>query len=113
MMNCGSFPFRYVFRRLRFLGNKTASHILTLVFLSLWHGFYVGYLILFALEFLMLVGERQVINIFSFFLFNMNCFMKVQGFLFQLVERFSRNCFIKELITICCLNIKLLSKLLC
>ena len=84
MMNCQRFPFRYVFRRLRFLGNKTASHILTLVFLSLWHGFYVGYLILFGLEFCMLVGERQVNNINSFFLFDANCFLEIERCLFKL-----------------------------
>lgn len=57
-INTSQWAGRYVFKRLRFLGNKYASHILTLLFLSLWHGFYIGYIILFAYEFLLLVGER-------------------------------------------------------
>lgn len=58
-INTSQWAGRYVFRRLMFLRNKTISHILTLLFLSLWHGFYVGYLILFGIEFLLIIAERQ------------------------------------------------------
>ena len=59
---------RYVFRRLRFLGNKSASHIGTLAFLAIWHGFYVGYFITFGLEFFVMIAERQILD-FCFKLF--------------------------------------------
>ena len=51
---------KYVFRRLAFLGNKTLSHITTMGFLAIWHGFYIGYVILFAIEFFYLTGERTL-----------------------------------------------------
>lgn len=42
----------YVFKRLKFLGNKEASQFGTLAFLAIWHGFHWMYFITFALEFL-------------------------------------------------------------
>ena len=51
---------KYVFRRLAFLGNKTLSHITTMAFLAIWHGFYIGYVILFAIEYCYLTGERTL-----------------------------------------------------
>jgi len=59
-INTSRWSFKYVFRRLAFLGNKHLSHVLTLLFLSVWHGFYVGYLILFALEFGLINTERNL-----------------------------------------------------
>lgn len=51
---------RYVFKRLRFLGNKQASHIVTMVFLAVWHGLWPGYLMSFFSEFFVVTAERQV-----------------------------------------------------
>lgn len=59
-INTSQWAARYVFKRLAFLGNKNLSHVLTLLFLSLWHGFYVGYLILFAIEFFLIIEERRL-----------------------------------------------------
>lgn len=59
-INTSRWSGKYVFRRLAFLGNKTISHVLTLLFLSVWHGFYVGYLILFAIEFGLIIAERNL-----------------------------------------------------
>ncbi|XP_065679505.1 lysophospholipid acyltransferase 5 isoform X1 [Hydra vulgaris] len=56
---------RYIFRRLRFMRNKLASHVLTLFFLAVWHGFYIGYFIMFAMEFLSVIMERQVCSVFK------------------------------------------------
>ncbi|GAA5812261.1 hypothetical protein MFLAVUS_005711 [Mucor flavus] len=42
----------YVFKRLKFLGNKNASQFGTLAFLAIWHGFHPIYFITFLLEFL-------------------------------------------------------------
>jgi len=55
---------RYVFKRLRFLGNRTASHVFTLLYLSIWHGFYIGYLVMFVLEFATMIIEREVCGTF-------------------------------------------------
>ncbi|KAI6652573.1 Lysophospholipid acyltransferase 5 [Oopsacas minuta] len=34
---------QYVYKRFKFLNNKLLSQLITLLFISLWHGFYVGY----------------------------------------------------------------------
>lgn len=47
----------YIFKRLRFLGNKHASQLGTLFFLAIWHGFHVGYFLTFALEFFVVLVE--------------------------------------------------------
>lgn len=54
----------YVFKRLRFLGNRNYSQLGALVFLALWHGFHSGYYMCFAMEFIVMVFEREVISIF-------------------------------------------------
>ncbi|KAK3737487.1 hypothetical protein QZH41_010816 [Actinostola sp. cb2023] len=64
-VNTNKWVFRYVFKRLRFLGNKDLSHFLTLMFLAVWHGLHVGYFICFSLEFLIILMERQVYNLFA------------------------------------------------
>jgi len=57
--NTNQWAARYIFKRLKFLGNKTASHLATLVFLALWHGFYSGYYLCFLFEYVCVVAERQ------------------------------------------------------
>ena len=52
--------FRYVYKRLKFLGNKIISQSVSLVFLSVWHGYYEGYHICFFFEFLTVQFEQQV-----------------------------------------------------
>jgi len=64
-INTNQWVGRYLFKRLRFLGNKNASHAITLLYLSVWHGFYIGYLIMFILEFTQVTAERQYRNAFS------------------------------------------------
>lgn len=54
-------PFtRYVFKRLKFLGNRQASWALTMLFMGLWHGVWPGYYINFSLEMLAIMAERTV-----------------------------------------------------
>lgn len=50
----------YVYKRLKFLGNKHASHLLTLMFLAVWHGFHSGYYMTFFMEFAFVVFEKEV-----------------------------------------------------
>lgn len=48
----------YVFKRLRFLGNKDVSQLGALLFLALWHGFHYNYFETFLLEFVFIYTER-------------------------------------------------------
>lgn len=50
----------YVYKRLRFLNNRNYSQLGALIFLALWHGFHSGYYITFALEFAVIICEREV-----------------------------------------------------
>ncbi|KAI9302032.1 MBOAT, membrane-bound O-acyltransferase family-domain-containing protein, partial [Cunninghamella echinulata] len=47
----------YVFKRLRFLGNKSISQGASLFFLAIWHGFHFNYFATFILEFVYTVCE--------------------------------------------------------
>ena len=53
---------KYVFKRLRFLRSKFLSHILTLVYLALWHGYKSGYYVTFTIEFLIMKVEKDVME---------------------------------------------------
>ena len=53
---------RYVYKRLRFLGSRYASQFLTLMFLAVWHGYHLGYFVLFFMEFIIILWERKVSN---------------------------------------------------
>lgn len=55
-----TFSFRYVYKRLRFLGNKLISHFITLFFVALWHGIAPGFFLCFIGEFVIIVIEQQV-----------------------------------------------------
>lgn len=50
----------YIYKRLRFLGSKIYSQLMTLLFLALWHGFHSGYYHCFFMEFLIMYFERDV-----------------------------------------------------
>jgi lysophospholipid acyltransferase 5 len=50
----------YVFKRLKWIGNKNVSHFLSLIFVSIWHGVWPGYFICFSFEFISVLAERQV-----------------------------------------------------
>jgi len=55
----------YVFKRLKFLGNKMISQVTTLVFLAVWHGFHAGYYVTFFNEFATVTVERQFLSIWG------------------------------------------------
>nr|ATJ44585.1 acetyltransferase 18 [Helicoverpa assulta] len=58
--NTNHFAAEYVYKRLRFLGNRNLSQLITLVFLALWHGTQSGYYMTFLNEFLIMVMEKDV-----------------------------------------------------
>ncbi|XP_024123601.1 lysophospholipid acyltransferase 5 isoform X1 [Oryzias melastigma] len=58
-INTNAWAARHVFKRLKFLGNKTLSHVSTLLFLTIWHGLHSGYILCFSMEFFIITVERQ------------------------------------------------------
>ncbi|XP_053306525.1 lysophospholipid acyltransferase 5 [Spea bombifrons] len=61
--NTNDWVARYVFKRLRFLGNKAVSQATALFFLAIWHGMHSGYLVCFSLEFLIVMVEKQAMEL--------------------------------------------------
>ncbi|KAJ1368502.1 Lysophospholipid acyltransferase 5, variant 2 [Parelaphostrongylus tenuis] len=63
--NCGTNNFvkNYIFRRLRWLGSKSASHIVTLGYLAIWHGYHLGYFLLFFFEFGCVTAQEQLYSL--------------------------------------------------
>ncbi|XP_067050596.1 lysophospholipid acyltransferase 5-like [Acropora muricata] len=62
-LNTNQWMFRYVYKRLRFLGNKFISHFITLFFVALWHGIAPGYFLCFIGEFVIIVIEQQLLGL--------------------------------------------------
>ncbi|KAL7023429.1 hypothetical protein ACKWTF_012608 [Chironomus riparius] len=55
----------YVYKRLKFLNNRSISHISALMFLAVWHGFHDGYYITFFLEFIIIHFEKEIEPMFK------------------------------------------------
>jgi len=55
----------YVYKRLKFMGSRTISQVVTLLFLAVWHGFHSGYYLTFFNEFLTIKAEREFLAIWS------------------------------------------------
>nr|CAD7573189.1 unnamed protein product [Timema californicum] len=51
---------RYVYKRLKFMGNRYISQAAALMFLAVWHGLHTGYYMCFAMEFLVMKLEKDV-----------------------------------------------------
>lgn len=64
-INTNLWAAQYVFKRLKFLGNKLLSQFLTLFFLAVWHGLHSGYYVCFFNEFIVMKMERDVIKIIN------------------------------------------------
>ena len=52
-----------MFKRLRWLGNITLSLVVTLTFVSLWHGVWPGYYLNFYLEIVAIMAEKKVLSL--------------------------------------------------
>lgn len=50
----------YIYKRVKFLGSKMYSQIVTLLFLALWHGLHSGYYHCFFMEFIVMYLERDI-----------------------------------------------------
>ncbi|XP_076032555.1 lysophosphatidylcholine acyltransferase 3 protein nessy isoform X1 [Oratosquilla oratoria] len=51
---------RYVYKRLRFLNNRSVSQAAALIFLAVWHGLHSGYYACFLMEFLVMRFEKDL-----------------------------------------------------
>ncbi|XP_048734401.2 lysophospholipid acyltransferase 5-like [Ostrea edulis] len=58
--NTNNWMFRYIYKRLQFLGNRLISQAVTLIYLAVWHGLASGYYMNFFLEFIMVNTENQI-----------------------------------------------------
>ncbi|ORY00285.1 MBOAT-domain-containing protein [Basidiobolus meristosporus CBS 931.73] len=57
-MNTNNWSKLYIFKRMRFMGNKHISTFATLFFLAIWHGVHIGYFVCFATEFIDMMAEQ-------------------------------------------------------
>ncbi|CAG9818687.1 unnamed protein product [Phaedon cochleariae] len=59
-VNTNHWVAQYVYKRLKFLGNRYLSQIAALLFLAVWHGFHSGYYVCFFFEFATMYMERDI-----------------------------------------------------
>lgn len=78
-VNTNHWVAEYVFKRLKFMGNRNISHGATLLFLAVWHGFHSGYYMCFLMEFIVIHFEKEVSSGRRTFFFN-DCSMVFDGF---------------------------------
>ncbi|XP_072376200.1 lysophospholipid acyltransferase 5 isoform X2 [Diabrotica undecimpunctata] len=62
-VNTNNWIAHYIYKRLKFLGNRQLSQLASLVFLAVWHGFHDGYYICFLFEFMVIYMERDIKSI--------------------------------------------------
>jgi len=65
--NCGTNTFakNHVFKRLKWLNNRFYSHSITLFYLAVWHGYHLGYFILFAFEFMCMIAQENLFKLIA------------------------------------------------
>lgn len=63
--NTNHFAAEYIYKRLKFLGNRHLSQLFTLLFLALWHGIRSGYYMTFFNEFIIIYMEKEFESIIS------------------------------------------------
>lgn len=59
-LNTNQWVAKYIYKRLKFLGNKYVSQASVLLFLAVWHGLHSGYYLTFLHEFIVIFVERDV-----------------------------------------------------
>jgi len=64
-INTNDWVKNYVFKRCRFLGSRTLSQGITMLFLAMWHGYHTGYFTAFAYQLLLMNSESLAIECLS------------------------------------------------
>lgn len=62
-INTNNWVAQYIYKRLRFLGNRYLSQVSALVFLAVWHGFHSGYYMCFFMEFVIMFLEKDLTTV--------------------------------------------------
>ncbi|KAG5887089.1 hypothetical protein JTB14_018257 [Gonioctena quinquepunctata] len=62
-VNTNHWVAQYIYKRLKFLGNRFISQIAALLFLAVWHGLHSGYYLCFFFEFAVMYMERELKSI--------------------------------------------------
>ncbi|XP_047543814.1 lysophospholipid acyltransferase 5 [Vanessa atalanta] len=63
--NTNHFAAEYIYKRLKFLGNRNLSQFFTLFFLAVWHGTRSGYYVTFFNEFIIIYMEKELESIIT------------------------------------------------
>ncbi|KAI6242973.1 Lysophospholipid acyltransferase 5 [Aphelenchoides fujianensis] len=65
--NCGTNTFakNHIFKRLKGLGSRFYSQAVTLFYLAIWHGYHLGYFILFAFEFMCMFAQENLYKLIA------------------------------------------------
>lgn len=58
--NTNQWVAQYIYKRLKFLGNRVISQAVALLFLAIWHGFHSGYYVCFLMEFIVMAMEKDL-----------------------------------------------------
>ncbi|XP_067645316.1 lysophospholipid acyltransferase 5 [Eurosta solidaginis] len=64
-VNTNQWVSQYVYKRLRFLNNRSISYAAALGFLAVWHGFHSGYYMAFFNEYITVTVEKQFASVWS------------------------------------------------
>ncbi|KAH8270408.1 hypothetical protein KR018_009763 [Drosophila ironensis] len=56
---------QYVYKRLKFLNNRTISYGAALGFLAVWHGYHSGYYVTFLMEYMVVTTEKQIASFYT------------------------------------------------
>lgn len=62
-VNTNNWVAHYIFKRCRWMGSRHLSHITTLMFLAIWHGYHWCYFHMFFYEFMVMNGEAALFNV--------------------------------------------------
>ncbi|XP_017479505.1 PREDICTED: lysophospholipid acyltransferase 5 [Rhagoletis zephyria] len=64
-VNTNQWVGQYVYKRLKFLNNRTISYAAALGFLAVWHGFHSGYYMAFLNEYMTVTVEKQFASVWA------------------------------------------------
>ncbi|XP_030370390.1 lysophospholipid acyltransferase 5 [Scaptodrosophila lebanonensis] len=64
-VNTNQWVGHYVYKRLKFLNNRTISYAAALGFLAVWHGYHSGYYMAFLMEYLIVSTEKQIERVYT------------------------------------------------
>ncbi|XP_037936628.1 lysophospholipid acyltransferase 5 [Teleopsis dalmanni] len=64
-VNTNHWVAQYIYKRLKFLNNRTISYAAALGFLAVWHGFHSGYYMSFLIEYMIVSTEKQIETVYE------------------------------------------------